>query len=191
MGDNVGGGSAADGTLIAHEIHRRADTTGFVCLFDKESQELARAAGQGAHVTLSMGGKTDDRHGTPLKVEVTVKSVHDGTFEESEIRHGGYTHFEMGPTAVVVTDTGLTVSLTSQRIVPVSLGVVTSIGLDPADFQILVAKGVHAPVAAFEPVCTEMIRVNTSGATAADMRTFDYRYRRRPMFPFEEVDGQV
>ena len=191
MGDNVGGGSAADGTLIAHEIHRRADTTGFVCLFDKESQELARAAGQGARVTLSMGGKTDDRHGTPLKVEVTVKSVHDGTFEESEIRHGGYTHFEMGPTAVVVTDTGLTVSLTSQRIVPVSLGVVTSIGLDPADFQILVAKGVHAPVAAFEPVCTEMIRVNTSGATAADMRIFDYRYRRRPMFPFEEVDGQV
>ena len=95
----------------------------------------------------------------------------------------------MGATAVVETDTGLTISLTSQRIVPVSLGVVTSIGLDPADFQILVAKGVHAPVAAFEPVCTKLIRVNTSGATAADMRTFDYTYRRRPMYPFEELEG--
>jgi microcystin degradation protein MlrC len=187
MGDNVGGGSAADSTLIAHEIHRRGDTTGHVCLFDQASQDQAREAGAGARLTLAMGGKTDDRHGEPLVAEVVVKSLHEGTFEETEIRHGGYTHFDMGPTAVVVTDTGLTISLTSRRTVPVSLGVVTSIGLDPADFQILVAKGVHAPVAAYEPVCTQLIRVNTTGATAADMRTFEYEYRRRPMYPFEDI----
>jgi microcystin degradation protein MlrC len=187
MGDNVGGGSAADSTLIAHEIHRRADTTGFVCLYDQAAQDEARAAGVGARLTLTMGGKTDDLHGEPLVAEVTVRSLHDGNFEESEIRHGGYTHFEMGRTAVVVTDTGLTLSLTSLRIVPVSLGVVTSIDLDPADFQILVAKGVHAPVAAYEPVCKTLLRVNTAGVTAADMRTFEYLYRRRPMHPFEEV----
>ena len=185
MGDNVGGGSAADSTLIAHEVHRRGDTTAFVCLYDRESQEAARTAGPGGRLTLSMGGKTDDRHGEPLTAEVTVKSVHEGTFEESEIRHGGYTHFDMGPTTVVTTDTGLTISLTSRRTVPVSLGVVTSIGLDPADFQVLVAKGVHAPVAAYAPVCADLIRVNTDGATAADMRTFEYKYRQQPMFPFE------
>jgi microcystin degradation protein MlrC len=188
MGDNVGGGSAADSTLIAHQIHRRGDTTGFVCLYDREAQKQARSAGVGARLSLSMGGKTDDRHGAPLVAEVTVQSLHEGAFEESEIRHGGYTHFNMGPTAVVTTDTGLTISLTSLRVVPVSLGVVTSIGLDPADFQILVAKGVHAPVAAYEPVCTKLIRVNTGGASAADMRTFEYQHRRRPMHPFEEVE---
>lgn len=187
MGDNVGGGSAADSTLIAHEIHRRGDTTGFVCLFDKPSQDQARAAGVGARLTLTTGGKTDDMHGEPLVADVTVKSIHDGSFEESQIRHGGYTHFDMGPTAVVVTDTGLTISLTSRRIAPLSLGMVTSIGLDPADFQILVAKGVHAPVAAYEPVCETLLRVNTAGATAADMRIFEYQYRRQPMYPFEEV----
>ena len=68
-----------------------------------------------------------------------------------------------------------------------SLGVVTSVGLDPSDFQILVAKGVHAPVAAYEPVCTELVRVNTTGATAADMRTFEYQHRRCPMYPFEDI----
>tara|TARA_B100000676_G_scaffold229320_1_gene227637 strand:+ start:25 stop:429 length:405 start_codon:yes stop_codon:yes gene_type:complete len=134
-----------------------------------------------------MGGKTDSRHGTPLEAEVTVVSIHEGTFEESEIRHGGYTHFDMGRTTVVQTDTGLTISLTSRRVVPVSLGVVTSIDLDPADFQILIAKGVHAPVAAYAPVCTELIRVNTGGATAADMRTFEYVHRQKPMYPFEEI----
>ncbi len=188
MGDNVGGGSAADSTLIAQEIHRRGDTTGFVCLFDVEAQNAARQAGVGARLALSMGAKTDDRHGEPLMDNVTVKGLYEGKFEESEIRHGGYTHFDMGPTAVVTTETGLTISLTSRRVVPVSLGVVTSIGLEPGDFQILIAKGVHAPVAAYAPVCTELIRVNTGGATAADMRTFEYRYRRKPMFPFEEIE---
>ncbi len=187
MGDNVGGGSAADSTLIAHEIHLRGDTTGFVCLYDVASQDAARDAGVGATLTLSMGGKTDDRHGEPLTAEVMVKSLHAGTFEESEIRHGGNTHFDMGPTTVVTTETGLTISLTSRRVAPVSLGVVTSIGLDPGEFQVLIAKGVHAPVAAYAPVCSELIRVNTGGATAADMRTFSYQHRRKPMYPFEEI----
>ncbi|NKB65960.1 MAG: hypothetical protein GKR89_02755 [Candidatus Latescibacteria bacterium] len=187
MGDNVGGGSAADSTLIAHEIHRRADTTGFVCLYDAQAQQQARAAGVGALVTLTMGGKTDDRHGKPITAAVTVKSLHEGKFEETQVRHGGMTHFDMGPTAVVQTKTGLTISLTSLRTVPVSLGVMTSIGLDPANFQLIIAKGVHAPVAAYEPVCAALMRVNTGGATAADMRTFQYKYRRQPMYPFEEI----
>ena len=187
MGDNVGGGSAADGTLIAHEIHRRGNISAHVCLYDPESQDRARQAGVGAALELMMGGKTDDRHGEPLRTVVTVKSLHDGQFEESEIRHGGYTHFDMGPTAVVTTENGLTISLTSLRTVPVSLGIVTSVGLNPTDFQVLVAKGVHAPVAAYREVCAALIRVNTAGATAADMRTFEYKYRRCPLYPFEEI----
>ena len=93
----------------------------------------------------------------------------------------------MGPTAIVETDTGITISLTSQRAVPVSLGLMTSCDLDPADFQVVVAKGVHAPVAAYQPVCTALIRVDTPGATAADMRGFEYAFRREPMYPFEEI----
>ena len=187
MGDNVGGGSAADSTHIVHEIHARGNTSGFVCLYDREAQEQARAAGVGACLTLSMGGKTDGRHGEPLVAEVKVCSLHEGKFEESEVRHGGMTHFDMGPTAVVQTASGLTISLPTLRVVPVSLGMLTSIGLEPDEFQIIVAKGVHAPVAAYEPVCTKLIRVNTNGASAADMRTFNYQYRRQPMYPFEEI----
>ena len=188
MGDNVGGGGAADGTLIAHEIHAQGNTAAFICLYDPESQARARDAGVGSRLNLTMGGKTDDRHGPPFTAEVTVKSLHVGKFEEPQVRHGGDMHFDMGPTAVVSTDTGLVISLTTLRTIPLSLGIVTSIGLKPDEFQILVAKGVHAPVAAFEPVCTQMIRVNTPGATAADMRTFEYKHRRRPMYPFEEIE---
>ncbi|MBT6149410.1 MAG: M81 family metallopeptidase [Gemmatimonadetes bacterium] len=187
MGDNVGGGSAADGTLIAADLHRRANTRSFVCLFDADSVTKAVAAGIGAELVLEMGGKTDALHGPPLEAKVRVRSIHDGRFRESEIRHGGQTEFDMGTTAVVRTETGLTISLTTRRTVPVSLGVMTSIGLDPADFDIIIAKGVHSPVAAYDPVCTELIRVDTAGATTADMRNFDYKHRRKPMYPFEKI----
>ena len=68
---------------------------------------------------------------------------------------------------------------------PFSLNQILSCGLDPASFRILVAKGVHAPVAAYAPVCKHLIRVNTPGTTTADMRTLDYQHRRRPLYPFE------
>lgn len=187
MGDNVGGGSAADGTLIAHELHTRANTTAFVCLYDADAQKQAREAGVGNRVHLRMGGKTDEMHGPPLETEVVVCSLHDGNFQEKEVRHGGRTSFRMGDTAVVKTDTGLTISLTSRRVVPFSLGMMTSCDLDPAEYQILVAKGVHAPVAAFAPVSKALIRVDTPGSTTADMRNFEYQFRRKPMFPFEEI----
>ncbi len=188
MGDNVGGGSAGDGTAIACELHARGTATGFVCIFDPESQRRAREAGVGNRAVLRIGGKTDDLHGAPLEAEVRVRSLHGGKFREAEVRHGGRTSFDMGPTAVVETDTGLAISLTSRRVVPVSLGVMTSCDLDPSAFQVIVAKGVHAPVAAYQPVCTALIRVDTRGATAADMRNFEYQFRRVPMYPFEEVE---
>ena len=122
---------------------------------------------------------------TPLHTDVTIRSLHEGHFTEPEIRHGGRTNFNMGATAIVETNTGITIALTSLRTVPVSLGMMTSCGLDPADFQVIVAKGVHAPVAAYAPVCKALIRVDTPGATAADMRRFHFNHRRRPMFPFE------
>ena len=186
MGDNVGGGSAADGTLIAHELLARGGAKTFLCLYDPESAERAVSAGIGGRLTLDMGGKTDDRHGPPIRAEVRVRGIHEGRFTESAVRHGGRTSFDMGQTAVVSTDGGLTVSLTSLRTVPVSLGMMTGIGLDPADYKVLIAKGVHAPTAAYAPVSKRLIRVDTPGATTADMRRFTYRYRRRPLYPFEE-----
>ncbi|MDA0746653.1 MAG: MlrC C-terminal domain-containing protein, partial [bacterium] len=189
MGDNVGGGSAGDGTLIAHEIHRRPGVRGFVCLYDPESVALADKVGPGGRLTLRMGGKTDDLHGPPLEAEVVVRGLFDGQFKETEIRHGGRTEFNMGRTAVVETETGLTLSLTSRRVVPVSLGVMTSCNLSPESFDAIVAKGVHSPVAAYAPVCSVLIRVNTPGTTTADMRTLEYKHRRRPLFPFEAIDS--
>ena len=75
--------------------------------------------------------------------------------------------------------------LTSLRMAPFSLAQFTHAGVDPAAFQVLVAKGVHAPAAAYGPVCRHLLRAATPGATAPALRSEDFRHRRRPLFPFE------
>jgi microcystin degradation protein MlrC len=185
MGDNVGGGSPADGTLLAHEILRQKLTPAFVCLCDPDAVARAQAAGIGVSLQLSVGGKTDTRHGAPISATFTVRGLYAGRFEETEVRHGGVRVFDQGPTAVIESDTGLTVLLTSRRTAPFSLGQMTAFGLDPRKFRALVIKGVHAPVAAYAPVCCRLIRVNTPGITSADLTTLTFAHRRRPLYPFE------
>ncbi|MEZ6054609.1 MAG: M81 family metallopeptidase [Planctomycetaceae bacterium] len=185
MGDNVGGGSAADGTALANELYRR-QVKAFICLNDPEAVMQAEETGVGNRVTMSVGGKTDDLHGEPFTAEFTVRAITDGQFEEPEARHGGMRHFDQGRTAIVTTDTGLTVMLTSRRMVPFSLHQLTDFGIDPSAFKVIVAKGVNAPIAAYAPVCPKLIRVNTPGATTADVMSLEYHHRCRPMFPFED-----
>jgi microcystin degradation protein MlrC len=93
----------------------------------------------------------------------------------------------MGPTAILQTDTGLTIQVTTHRTMPFTINQVTSCRLDPRSFAILVAKGVQAPVAAYKPVCPTIIRVNTPGSTTADMISLRYEHRRKPLYPFEEI----
>ena len=186
MGDNVGGGSPADSTHLAHAISTRGIGPAFVCLYDPQAVGIAAAAGVGANLELDLGGKTDSRHGEPLRNSFTVVGLHDGKFQEPLPRHGGFAHCDQGQTAIVTDGENLTVMLTSRRMPPFSLRQLTSCDVDPSTFHVLIAKGVNAPVAAYEPVCRHLIRVNTPGCTSADMTEFKFAHRRRPMFPFEE-----
>jgi microcystin degradation protein MlrC len=186
-GDNVGGGSAGDGTVIAHEVARRGGPRTFVCLYDPEAVARLKDVGLGERAHIAVGGKQDDLHGAPLELDLTVRSHHDGHFTETEVRHGGATVFDMGRTVVAESDARLTVQLTSSRIVPFSLNQLLSCDIDPAEFQIIVAKGVHAPAAAYEPVCSELIRVTTPGATTPDMSRLRFMAVRRPLYPLQEL----
>jgi len=120
-------------------------------------------------------------------VTVRVKALVDGKFTEREVRHGGQMSFDMGPTAIVETPNQTTIMLTSRRTVPFSSQQLLHYQIIPSDFDIVVAKGVQAPVAAYGPVCPSVIRVNTAGVTTADMRQLKYEKRRKPLFPFEAI----
>ncbi len=54
------------------------------------------AAGVGADVALTVGGKVDRLHGDPVAVTGRVRVLHDGTYVEPEVRHGGKRVNHMG-----------------------------------------------------------------------------------------------
>jgi microcystin degradation protein MlrC len=185
VGDNVGGGSAADSTVLLQEAIRLGIGDVLIVLKDPEAVRACVQAGAGAEVSLRVGGKTDDQHGRPVPIRGRVRALTDGRFVEEKAVHGGGRFYDQGPTAVVETAQGHTLVLNSLPTAPVSLEQVRSAGVRPERFQIVVAKGVVAPRGAYAPIAARIVLVDTPGATAADPTRFEYKRRRRPLYPLE------
>jgi microcystin degradation protein MlrC len=183
MGDNIGGGSAADSTfLLAELVRQRAQ--GWVCvLADPAAAQECFRAGVRQPIALEVGGKTDTLHGSPVAVRGRVRSLHDGRFEETERRHGSARHNDQGLTAVVEVEAAgegppNLLALTTRRQPPFSLRQITSLGIEPQFQRIIVVKAAVAFRAAYEPVAGRIIEVDTPGLTAINPARFTYRHVR-------------
>lgn len=185
VGDNVGGGSPGDSTILMAEVLRQQLPNALVILYDPESVQACVRTGVRQEVNLSVGAKTDRLHGHPISIRGKVRLISDGLFTETQVRHGGWGKYDQGVTAVVETEQRHTYVLTSLRMAPMSLEQILSLGIQPANKKILIVKGVVAPRAAYEPVAQKVILVDTPGSTSVNPESFDYQYRRRPLYPLE------
>jgi microcystin degradation protein MlrC len=167
-GDNVGGGSAGDGTVLLAEMLRQGSTGFVVCLYDPEA--VAQCKQIGERVRLCVGGKVDRHHGDPVEVEGVVRLLHDGVYTETAVRHGGKRINHMGPTALVEMPGDNWLSLTSLRHPPFSLGALTCLGLEPGRMRILVVKAAISYKAAYGPIGGAIIEAETPGVTAIHPR---------------------
>lgn len=183
MGDNVGGGAPGNSTYLMRALEADGKHHFFMCLYDPAAVALAETFEEGASFELTL--RDDLLENEVLKFPVTLLQLGDGKFTEPLPRHGGQQHYDMGRTAVVATSSGNILMLNALRIPPFSLQQLKCFGIDPKAFDIVVAKGVHAPIAAYGPVCPTIIRVDTPGYTRADMTSFPFRHRRHPLYPFE------
>jgi microcystin degradation protein MlrC len=185
VGDNVGGGSAADSTFLFKEVLDQGVPNALVILYDPEAVAECAAAGVRNTIELSVGGKSDNLHGRPLRVKGKVRLLSDGVFSERLVRHGGWGKYDQGVTAVLETDAEHTIILTSARMPPFSLQQILRLGIKPEEKKILIVKGVIAPRAAYETVANAIVAVDTAGSTAANPQMLDYHHRLRPIYPIE------
>ena len=187
MGDNIGGGSPGDSTIILAELLKQDAAEFVVVLWDAESVQTCLRVGVGEEVALSVGGKTDRRHGKPVPIRGRVRLIHDGHFVETEPRHGGQKYHNQGLTAVVelASPHRALVVLTSRRQTPFSLHQLLSLGVQPQGMRIIVVKAAIAYRAAYEPIAGEIIEVDTPGLTAVNPQHFTYGHLRRPIFPLD------
>lgn len=187
LGDNIGGGSAGDATIILEQLLAQQADGWAVAIYDPAAVQLCVQAGIGATVALRVGGKVDNIHGPTLSITGRVRSLCDGKFEETERRHGGGRYYDQGLTAVVEVNRsapgkGGLLLLDSERMPPMSIHQLTCAGIVPQQQRILVAKGAVAPRAAYEPVCKRIIEVDTAGATSISIPADQYHLARKTLY---------
>ncbi|MXY99312.1 M81 family metallopeptidase [Candidatus Poribacteria bacterium] len=184
MGDNIGGGSPGDSTFLLAELQQQGASGFVVILCDPDGVQTCIQAGVGAEVTLDVGAKADNLHGTPVSIQGKVRRIHDGHYEETEPRHGGQRHHNQGLTTVIAVGDSLVV-LTSRRQTPFSLHQLLSLGINPTEMRMIVVKAAVAFRAAYEPIAGQIIEVDTPGLTAVNPLHFEYHDVRRPLFPLD------
>lgn len=185
VGDNIGGGSPGDSVDILADALKIGVPSLMTIVVDPESAAACAAAGVAGRVQLSIGGKADPLTGPPVDGRGTVLALHSGRYEDPGPTHAGIRYFNAGLTAAVRLDTGQTVVLCSRAEMPISPVQVTSLDLDPTTFKVIIAKGVHSPLAGYGPLASRVIQVDTPGVTGADLHRLHYMQRRRPLYPFE------
>ncbi len=187
LGDNIGGGSAGDGTVLLAELVEQGASAFAVPIYDPEAVGEAFRVGVGGSFDHEIGGKSDSLHGDPVRIRGRVKLLYDGKYVETEARHGGMRYLDQGPTAVLQigksSDPDASfVLLNSKRHPPFSLGQLTSAGIQPQQLRAIVVKAAVAFRAAYEPIAGTIIPVDTSGLTAVNPRRFTYTKARRDLF---------
>ncbi len=187
MGDNVGGGGSARGTWLLDSLAKRSQLRSFFMMLDVDAVAVAHQLGVGAEIDVVLGGADRaGRDGPDVVFRGRVECLPGESFEDATPRHGGNGVFRIGRSALLRSSDGnLAVLVTSLRTSLRSRLIFEHCGLRLEDFDVVVAKGVNAPLAAFDGRCPTFIRVNTSGATAVDLSTFEFHHRQRPLFPFE------
>jgi microcystin degradation protein MlrC len=184
MADNTGGGAAGDGTEVLRELVRVGARSAVVaCLWDPAAVEACLRAGVGSRVTLALGGKVDDRHGAPLTVTGTVRTLSDGRFVHKGPMLRGLPG-RLGPTAVLGV-AGVRVILISLRWQTLDPEMLRFVGIEPTEEKIVVVKSTLHYRAAFEPIAREIVEVDAPGLSSSNLARFAYKRVRRPIFPLD------
>ena len=186
--DNIGGGTTGDGTdalaaMLAHEVRE-----GAIVLADPEAVAICWQAGKAAVVTLEAGGKADDWHGPPVSVTGIVRALSDGAFQcELPDNHFAsfYGHTVQMGRSVWLRVKGLNILLTERKTPPLDLAQLRHIGIVPETQRMIVVKSAVAYRAAYMPIASAVIEMDTAGLCSANLSRFPYRHLKRPVYPLD------
>ena len=186
--DNSASGGTQDTTAALREIlDQGLEDVAMFAIYDPDAVDAMAAAGVGASVTLSLGGKVDmptiGKQGEPLEVTGRVRALTDGDFVIT-VPMGRGTTMSMGKTAVL--DTGkVQIVVISRHTEPYDLGCFRSVGIEPTHKKYLVLKSRIHHRAGFAAIAKHEIPCNGVGVTSSDNSLFSFEKVRRPIYPFE------
>ncbi len=183
--DNPGGGAPCDGTVMLQAlVEANAPRAVVAIIADPEAVGRAIAAGVGNEVTLTVGGKTDNRHGSPLTLSGYVRLIADGRYANQGPMMTGFPT-SMGRTAVFVVG-DVEIVLTERRIQPFDMEVLRCVGIEPTRRLIIGLKSAVHFRADYQKIAEKIFEIDTPGVHNPDLRQYRYERLRRPMWPLDE-----
>ncbi len=189
--DNTASGGTMDTTDVLAEILRqKLDDVAVFGIYDPAAVEQMIAAGVGAEVTVSLGGKLPmpalTRQSKPLEVTGRVRLVSDGDFPATVAMSRGLT-MRMGRTAVLRVGS-VDIVVISRHIEPFDPGCFTSLGIDPRTRRYLMLKSrIHYRVG-FKPIAHAIVECAGLGVCTSDYSEIRFENVRRPIYPLDGVN---
>ena len=188
--DNCASGGTMDTmTVLGAILDAGLEDVAAFAIFDPEAVQQMIAAGVGARVTLSIGGKLDmpaiGLKGQPRQISGRVKLICDGRFRNRGPMARGEVN-DMGPTAVL--DTGkVEIVLISNHVEPHDLAAFVAVGIDPAAKRYVMLKSRIHWRAGLGPMARAVVECAGTGVCSSDYALLNFKHVRRPIYPLDAL----
>lgn len=183
-GDTVFGGAAGDSNVLLESMLRlQIKSKALVPMIAPAAVARLFEAGEGAVVTLPLGGELAPAFFTPLTVTGTVRRLGSGAvpvtgYQDDDIDMGRVAVFEVGP---------VTVLLSELRGVGGNLpDVYRPFGIEPTDYKMAVLK-TASNFQFFAPISSRVIRADTRGPGQSDVYSLPWSRLPRPIYPLDPI----
>src|SRR5262249_38843123 len=157
------------------ELGAEGALVGYLC--DAAAAAAAHRAGEGASLTLPLGGRSGPAGVTPFAATFRVARLGAGKMRTTGKVSGGR-EIDLGPMALLVVG-GIRIAVTSKRMQALDQAPFRPLGVEPAEQKILVLKSTCHFRAEFEPLAEKVIVVLAPGGYLADPAQYPYRRLRR------------
>lgn len=169
-GDNITAGAAGDSPFVLERLLARAAPRSlFAGITDASAVAACFEAGQGARLTLSLGGKLDPVHAQPLQVSGVVTRLHESPSRGRQ---------------VILTVDHVDIILSQRRMGFTSMSRFSELSIDPLAYKIVCLKlGYLVPD--FQRIAPSAIMALSPGAVYALPETLPFHKLLRPIYPFD------
>ena len=184
VGDNIGGGTPGDGTVLLAELLPQGAREATVVIADAEAARAGvRGGGRRGRCAWPSAARPTACTATRCEVEggCASSAMASGSTRD---RRTPASRSTMGPTAVLRCG-GVNLVLTSRKSMPGDQQQLKSVGIDPTRQQIIVVKAAVRWRGGYGPIAKHAIHVDTPGLGSVDLGRFPYASIRRPIFPLD------
>ncbi len=186
--DNCASGGTMDTIAVLAEILRQGlDDVAVFAIYDPAAVQQAIAAGIGAEVSLSIGGKIKmpaiPAESPPLIVTGIVKTISNGRYRNRGPMARGV-QMDMG--LAVVLDTGpVEIVLISNHVEPSDLNCLSSLGIDPMQKRYVMLKSRIHWRAGLGKMAKAVVDCAGVGVCTSDYGQLQFDKVRRPIYPLD------